>query len=69
MLPGDVAPVILSSFVVLVAGAVLIFRGAVGKAIARRIEGTIGESPELLDRLEFTERMLLTARDQPKELQ
>ena len=68
MLPGDVAPVILSSFVVLVAGAVLIFRGAVGKAIARRIEGTIGESPELLDRLEFAERMLLTARDQPKEL-
>ena len=88
--PGDIAPVIVASLITLVAGAVLIFRGVVGRAIARRIEGTIGESPELearlqelesrvhiadveraelLDRLEFAERMLLTAREQPKELQ
>lgn len=38
--PGDIAPVIVASLITLVAGAVLIFRGVVGRAIARRIEGT-----------------------------
>ncbi len=89
MPPGDIAPVILVSVLALVTGAVLIFRGPVGRALARRIEGTIGEVPELegrlqeiegrlqtaeaerselLERVEFAERMLLTAREQPKEL-
>ncbi len=89
MPPGDIAPVILVSLLALVTGAVLIFRGPVGRAMARRIEGTTGDAPELegrlqeiesrlqaaeternelLERVEFAERMLLTAREQPKEL-
>jgi hypothetical protein len=70
-------------------GAVLIFRGPLGRALARRIEGSPGPAPELegrvrdleervalveqdrtelLERLDFAERMLLQARDGGKEL-
>jgi hypothetical protein len=73
----------------MVTGAVLIFRGPLGRAIARRIEGTVGPSPEiesrvaeleqrlqdadheraeLLERIEFAERLLLQAKDAPREI-
>lgn len=90
MPPGDVAPVILVTVLSFVIGAVMIFRGPVGRALARRIEGSAaGEVPELearlqdiearlqaaeadrselLERVEFSERMLLSAREQQKEL-
>lgn len=89
MPPGDFAPVFLVTILTVVTGLVLVLRGPVGRAIARRIEGVATEPPELehrlqdlearvhageaeraelLERVEFAERMLLTARDQPKEL-
>lgn len=89
MPPGDFAPVLVTAILAMVTGAVLIFRGPLGRAIARRIEGTAGEGPELearlqeiearlqaaeaerhelLERVEFSERMLLSAREQGREL-
>lgn len=89
MPPGDVAPVLVVSLLALVTGAVLIFRGPLGKAIARRIEGGTAASPELearfadleqrladseheraelAERVEFAERMLLQAKESPREL-
>jgi hypothetical protein len=89
MPPGDVAPVLVTSLLAMVTGAVLIFRGPLGRAIARRIEGTVGPSPEiesrvaeleqrlqdadheraeLLERIEFAERLLLQAKDAPREI-
>jgi hypothetical protein len=69
-------------------GSVLIFRGPLGRAIARRIEGSGGgteldarlrdleervaqgeqDRAELIERLDFAERMLLQAREGVKEL-
>ncbi|MBM4188597.1 MAG: hypothetical protein FJ206_14935 [Gemmatimonadetes bacterium] len=88
--PGDVAPMIVVSMLALVTGAVMIFRGPLGRAIARRIEGGAGlpspevearlsdlehrlsdgeqERAELLERLEFAERVLLQAKDPQREL-
>lgn len=87
--PGDIAPVIIVALITLVTGAVLIFRGALGRAIARRIEGNVEGSPEiearlhdlearlavaeqeraeLVERLDFTERIVLEAKDRFKEL-
>ncbi len=89
MPPGDVAPVIIVSLLAMVAGAVLIFRGPLGRALARRIEGSTGGSPELearlsdletrllageeeraelVERLDFAERMALEVRNRSKEL-
>ncbi len=89
MPPGDVAPVFIVALLALVTGAVLIFRGPLGRAIARRIEGDVGGSPELesrlrdvearlaageqdraelVERLDFAERMMLEAKDRFKEL-
>ena len=86
---GDIAPVIITALLTLVTGVVLIFRGPLGRAIARRIEGDVGGSPEiearlndlearliageqeraeLAERLDFTERMVLEAKDRPKGL-
>ena len=86
---GDIAPVIITALLTLVTGAVLIFRGPLGRAIARRIEGDVGGAPEvearlndlearlvageqeraeLAERLDFTERMVLEAKDRPKGL-
>ena len=86
---GDIAPVIITALLTLVTGVVLIFRGPLGRAIARRIEGDVGSSPEiearlndlearliageqeraeLAERLDFTERMVLEAKDRPKGL-
>ncbi len=46
MPPGDVAPVFIIALMIVSAAAVLILRGPLGKAIARRLEGTAG--PEQL---------------------
>ncbi len=88
MPPGDVAPVFIVALLALVTGAVLIFRGPLGRAIARRIEGDVGGSPELesrlndleariaageqergelVERLDFAERMMLESKDRFKE--
>jgi hypothetical protein len=87
--PGDLPPVILGFTLFVTAGAVLIFRGPLGRAIARRIEGSVEPSPEienrvrdleerlaqvehdkseLVERLDFAERMLSQVRDAPREL-
>lgn len=86
---GDLAPVIITALLSLVTGAVLVFRGPLGRALARRIEGDVGGFPELVarlndlearlsageqeraelaERLDFTERMALEAKDRPKGL-
>ena len=40
MPPGDVAPVFITTILIFAAAAVLILRGPLGKALARRLEGT-----------------------------
>jgi hypothetical protein len=42
MPPGDVAPVLITGLIILAVAAVLILRGPLGRALARRIEGTAG---------------------------
>lgn len=42
MPPGDVAPVLVVALLIVSAAAVLILRGPLGKAMARRLEGTTG---------------------------
>ena len=89
MNPDEFAPLILGLALFLSAGAVLIFRGPIGRSLGRRIEGSVGTSPEieariqdlehrlaqvehdrteLVERLDFTERMLSQVRDAPREL-
>ena len=48
MPPGDMAPVFVTSLLIVAAAAVLIFRGPLGKALARRLEGTAGR-PDVTD--------------------
>lgn len=43
MPPGDVAPVVAMSLLTISVAVVLVLRGPVGKAWARRIEGTAGQ--------------------------
>jgi hypothetical protein len=86
--PHDVAPLFVVTLLALVTGSVLILRGPLGKALARRIEGNqanpeiearvqdleirIGDAErergELAERLEFAERLLLQAKETPREL-
>ena len=75
MNPNDVAPLAISVVLFISTAAVLIFRGPIGKAIARRIEGNgAGDEAmlprvlelehrlaELEERLDFAERMLSKA--------
>ena len=42
MPPGDVAPVLITSLIIVASAAVLILRGPLGRALARRLEGTGG---------------------------
>lgn len=42
MPPGDVAPVLIVALLIVASAAVLILRGPLGKALARRLEGTAG---------------------------
>jgi hypothetical protein len=60
MPPGDVAPVLITMLLTVTAGiaAVLIFRGPVGRAIARRIEGTPAPDPALSAQLAELEHRL-----------
>jgi len=80
-------PVFFSPFIVpvvamLAFAAVIIARGPIGKALARRIEGTTGDTDlmalrsdmesiservaDLEERLDFTERLLSQERERPK---
>ena len=43
MPPGDVAPVVIVALLIVAAAAVLILRGPLGRALARRLEGTTGQ--------------------------
>ena len=54
--PHDVAPTIAA--ITFFVSMVLIFRGAIGRAIARRIEGKAGIDPALSDRIEELEHRL-----------
>ena len=56
MNPDDVAPTIAA--ITFFLSMVLIFRGAIGRAIARRIEGKAGADPALSDRIEALEHRL-----------
>ena len=58
MNPNDVAPLFISVVLSLTVGAVLIFRGPLGKAIARRIEGTAGQGSELTQQVADLEHRL-----------
>jgi hypothetical protein len=40
MPPGDIAPVFIVTLAIIAAAAVMIFRGPLGKALARRLEGS-----------------------------
>jgi ubiquinone biosynthesis protein UbiJ len=54
MPPGDIAPVLITTALALIAGVTFILRGPVGKAIARRLEGQQlphADSPEIAGRL------------------
>ena len=56
--PKDAAAAVVAMTFILSGGAVLIFRGALGKAIARRIEGKAGADPVQTDRIEELEHRL-----------
>jgi len=63
MNPNDVAPALVGSIFFLATAAVLIFRGPLGKALARRIEGPAASIPraevdELRSRLDEVEQQL-----------
>ncbi|MEO8451970.1 MAG: hypothetical protein ABI647_19420 [Gemmatimonadota bacterium] len=47
MNPNDIAPVFIVTLLTFTVGAILIFRGPIGKAIARRLEGSTGSNAEL----------------------
>lgn len=88
MSPGDVAPIVALLAVLATVGGALILRGPLGRALARRIEGSAGpadldgrlrdledrvalgeqERAELVERLDFTERMLQRVEETRKEL-
>lgn len=44
MPPGDVAPVLIVALLIVASAAVLILRGPLGRALARRLEGTAGHA-------------------------
>jgi hypothetical protein len=48
MPPGDVAPVIMMTIATFCVAAVMIFRGPIGKALGRRLEGPSGQANEEL---------------------
>lgn len=55
---NDVAGALAAVVLFLTVGAVLIFRGPVGRAIARRIEGNTGPDSALTQRIEELEHRL-----------
>jgi hypothetical protein len=58
MNPNDVAPLFISVVLFISTAAVLIFRGPIGKAIARRIEGSPGGDEALAARVVDLEHRL-----------
>jgi len=56
MNPNDIAPTIAA--ITFFVSMVMIFRGAIGKAIARRIESKGGADPALTERIEELEHRL-----------
>ena len=59
MNPNDVAPLVISVVLFVSTAAIFIFRGPIGKAIARRIEGSIGGEDALASRMAELEHRLL----------
>jgi len=55
MPPGIAAPFIMMMTLIIGTGVVLVLRGPVGRALARRIEGNSGAAPELAARVEELE--------------
>jgi len=84
MPPGDLAPVIATSIFFISFASVLILRGPLGRALARRIEGTAAPGNlegrvaelerqadrvhELEERLDFAERLLAQGRQDAERL-
>ena len=92
MNPNDVAPMVMAVVLFVSVAGVVIFRGPIGKSIARRLEGNAGAAPELAarvaelehrlaqveedrgrvaeleERLDFTERLLASAKETVREL-
>jgi hypothetical protein len=67
MPPDDLAPVLIVSLLTVVSGAVLIFRGPLGRAIARRLEG--GQAPtELEARIQDLEARVAAGEEERNEL-
>lgn len=65
----DVAPVIIVTLLTLASAAVIILRGPLGKAFARRLEGgTAGGSPELESRLQDLEARVAAGEEERQEL-
>ncbi len=58
MPPQDLAPFLIAAFLVASVAFVLIFRGPLGRAIARRIEGTPAPDPALDARVAELEHRL-----------
>lgn len=68
MPPGDFAPVLVATIMTLVTGAVLIFRGPLGKALARRLEGNLGPAPEVEARINDLELRVADSERERAEL-
>ncbi|HXG43588.1 MAG TPA: hypothetical protein VNJ71_02405 [Gemmatimonadales bacterium] len=69
MPPGDLGAVIVTSIFFVMAGAVLILRGPVGKALARRLEGGSGSSEARTQALEERVARLEAMQDRLVELE
>jgi hypothetical protein len=66
--PNDVAPMVIGLVFFIVAGAVLIFRGPIGKAIARRLDGGQAAPEGLEGRVTELEMRLAEAEVERHEL-
>jgi len=69
MNPNDVAPMVMAVVLFVSVAAVLIFRGPIGKSIARRLEGNAAAAPELAARVAELEHRLEEDRGRVAELE
>jgi len=67
MNPGDVAPMIVVTTMLVVGGVTLVLRGPIGRALARRLEGTTAQSDERVLELEARIADLERDRDELHE--